>query len=224
MNVLIIGTEEQRAELISSLPDTLLFAETKSPSLADLEKADCIFDLNLDNETERLEFYSGLEDCLLVVSAVKCSLSEYKYIANLDPALNLVGLNSLKGFVNRPLKELSFASLEAKKAFDKWNKNFLWQYQEVGDRVGMISPRVILMIINEACYTLQEGTAEIAAIDQAMKLGTNYPKGPFEWADEIGIADVYETLEAIFEDTGDVRYKICPLLKKYYLQEKSFYA
>ena len=46
-----------------------------------------------------------------------------------------------------------------------------------------------------------------------MRLGTNYPYGPFEWCEKIGLNEVYETLEAIYEDTKDERYKICPLLK-----------
>jgi 3-hydroxybutyryl-CoA dehydrogenase len=94
----------------------------------------------------------------------------------------------------------------------------------VEDRVGMVTPRVIFMLINEACYTLQEGTASIKDIDTAMKLGTNYPYGPFEWADKIGINEIYETLIAIYEDTKDERYKICPLLKTKYLKEEKFYG
>lgn len=74
------------------------------------------------------------------------------------------------------------------------------------------------MIINEAYFTVQEGTASKTDIDLGMKLGTAYPKGPFEWCEEIGIANVYETLAALYEDTGDERYKICPMLKTEYLK------
>ena len=81
----------------------------------------------------------------------------------------------------------------------------------------MVTPRIIFMIINEAYYTVQEGTATREDIDQGMKLGTNYPFGPFEWAEKIGLDNVYETLEAIYEDTKEERYKICPLLKREYL-------
>jgi 3-hydroxybutyryl-CoA dehydrogenase len=88
----------------------------------------------------------------------------------------------------------------------------------VNSRVGLITPRVVCMIINEAFYTVQEGTATEGDIDQAMKLGTNYPMGPFEWCDKIGLADVYETLEALYQDTHDERYKICSLLKQRYLR------
>jgi hypothetical protein len=88
----------------------------------------------------------------------------------------------------------------------------------VEDRVGFVSPRILLMIINEAYYTVQEGTAGKAEIDIAMKLGTAYPYGPFEACEKIGIKNVYETLSAIYEDTKDARYKICPMLKQEYFR------
>ena len=74
------------------------------------------------------------------------------------------------------------------------------------------------MIINEAYFTVQEGTATREDIDLGMRLGTAYPKGPFAWSQEIGLDHVYETLEAMYEDTKDERYKICPMLKTEYLQ------
>jgi 3-hydroxybutyryl-CoA dehydrogenase len=89
----------------------------------------------------------------------------------------------------------------------------------VDDRVGMVTPRVICMIINEAYFTLQEGTASREDIDLGMKLGTNYPFGPFEWCERIGIRHVFELLEAVYEDTKDERYRICPLLKKEYFKD-----
>lgn len=90
-------------------------------------------------------------------------------------------------------------------------------FQIVDDRVGLVTPRIICMIINEAYYTVQEGTAGKEDIDLAMKLGTNYPFGPFEWCQKIGVKNVYELLAAIYNDTKDERYKICPQLKKEYL-------
>ncbi|MBG8554505.1 3-hydroxyacyl-CoA dehydrogenase family protein [Hymenobacter guriensis] len=95
-------------------------------------------------------------------------------------------------------------------------------FRVVQDRVGMVTPRVICMIINEACYTLQEGTASVKDIDLGMKLGTNYPHGPFAWANAIGVSRVYETLENLYLDTHDERYKVCPLLKTMYLRNESF--
>lgn len=85
--------------------------------------------------------------------------------------------------------------------------------KNVASRIGLVTPRVIVMIINEAYFTVQEGTATKEDIDVGMKLGTNYPKGPFEWANLIGLKNIYKTLDALYEDTKEGRYKICPLLK-----------
>ena len=68
--------------------------------------------------------------------------------------------------------------------------------------------------INEAFYTVEEGTAIEQDIDQAMKLGTNYPAGPFEMASTIGLPNICKLLSALERSTGDSRYKICPLLRK----------
>ena len=88
----------------------------------------------------------------------------------------------------------------------------------VQSRVGFITPRVLCMIINEAYYTVQEGTANKEDINTAMKLGTNYPKGPFEFLELFGIDLVYEQLLALYNDTQDERYKICSLLKQEYFR------
>jgi 3-hydroxybutyryl-CoA dehydrogenase len=77
----------------------------------------------------------------------------------------------------------------------------------------MITPRILFMIINEAFYTLQEGTASKEDIDIAMKLGTNYPFGPFEWCDKIGVEEVVSLLDRMYEDTHDERYKVCALMR-----------
>lgn len=224
MNFLLTGTKSQVKELIKSLPENINYDVTETVENSILTKYDCVFDLNLDSNPELIRhYYTKLGDTVLVVSAVKSCLAEFQLYMGDNHVQQLIGINALNGFVNRPVKELSFWDVNSKKAFENINKVLKWDIEEVEDRVGMVSPRVILMIINEACYTLQEGTADIASIDQAMKLGTNYPKGPFEWADEIGIEEVYSVLKSIYEDTGDIRYKICPLLKQMFLKKKNFY-
>ena len=86
-------------------------------------------------------------------------------------------------------------------------------YRIVADRVGLATPRVLAMLVNEACYTLQEGTAEAADIDRAMQLGTNYPRGPLAWGDALGAHRVLAVLDAMWADTHDGRYRACPLLR-----------
>ncbi len=86
--------------------------------------------------------------------------------------------------------------------------------ERVGDFSGLVFRRVLFMVINEAIHVLWEGTASRDDIDRAMKLGTNYPMGPLEWGDRIGLDRVYEGLRALHEEYGDERYRPCPLLRK----------
>ena len=76
-----------------------------------------------------------------------------------------------------------------------------------------VALRVISCIVNEAFLTLSEGVATAEDIDQAMKLGANYPKGPFEWADEIGADRVLDTLDPLRAVHGDA-YLASPLLRQ----------
>jgi 3-hydroxybutyryl-CoA dehydrogenase len=74
----------------------------------------------------------------------------------------------------------------------------------------MITARVLATIINEAYYTLGAQVSTREEIDIAMKLGTSYPYGPFEWAAKIGLARIYELLAELSRD--DKRYVPAPLL------------
>lgn len=82
------------------------------------------------------------------------------------------------------------------------------------DRIGMVLPRILCMIINEAYFALQEKIARPEDIDAAMRLGTNYPYGPIEWGEKIGLVQVRAVLEALQRDLAEERYRIAPLLKQ----------
>jgi 3-hydroxybutyryl-CoA dehydrogenase len=77
---------------------------------------------------------------------------------------------------------------------------------------GEIVTRVLAMIINEAASAVGEGVASVRDVDRAMKLGTNYPKGPLRWGDEIGLDVVLDVLRALHSTLGDDRYRPSPLL------------
>jgi len=96
--------------------------------------------------------------------------------------------------------------------------------ERIGDCVGGIFPRTIAMVINEAAFALQENIATAADIDTAMRLGTNYPKGPLAWCDELGAYTVCAILEALQVEYGHGRYKIAPLLRLHAESGKKFYV
>lgn len=83
--------------------------------------------------------------------------------------------------------------------------------------------RVLCMLINEACDTKYLGIASAGDIDLAMTKGVNYPKGLLKWADEIGLPQVLGTLNALYEQYGEDRYRACVLLRQMAAQGKCFY-
>jgi len=118
--------------------------------------------------------------------------------------------------------EVSKTNFTLQENFDKSKKlfeNLGKDVYDVQDRAGMISMRIISMIINEAYLVLQEGTSSKEDIDTAMKLGTNYPYGPIDWSEKIGIELIYNVLKTMLEEYGDNRYRITPLLKEKYLEQ-----
>jgi 3-hydroxybutyryl-CoA dehydrogenase len=85
---------------------------------------------------------------------------------------------------------------------------------EIDDGVRReVLERVVAQLVNEACFAAEEGVAEPADIDSAMRLGLNHPRGPFEWAREIGAERIGAILEALGGDT-DERYRVAPLLRR----------
>ncbi len=85
---------------------------------------------------------------------------------------------------------------------------------QVNEAAGFVVNRILVPMINEGICVYADGVADIEGIDTAMKLGCNHPMGPLELGDYIGLDIVLAIMDVIYKETGDSKYRACPLLRK----------
>jgi 3-hydroxybutyryl-CoA dehydrogenase len=166
--------------------------------------ADAYFDLLFEPDPARI----GRLRLLLPRTVIINSVTET--LASTDP--NFIRLNAWPGFVDRPVAEIALAGLRKESEAGRLFASLNWDFSLVPDRPGMVSPRVISMIVNEAYYAWEDQVSSREEIDTAMRLGTGYPWGPFEWAGRIGLARIYGLLRVLQQTDG--RYSISRALEQ----------
>jgi len=137
-------------------------------------------------------------------------------LLQLKMPLNVSRLNAWPGFLQREVWEIATNN---KKDIEIIFNSLKQKIIVVKDEPGLVSARVVSMIINEAFFALGEKVSTKEEIDTAMKLGTNYPYGPFEWAERIGIENIFHLLEKLSEKED--RYTPATSLKKLYIEKNT---
>jgi 3-hydroxybutyryl-CoA dehydrogenase len=218
MKILIIGESVHFNECREKFGEnhTYSWVEAHADAEKFLETTDLVFDFIIDEKLSEISVFRN-KAITIFFNTCRVSLDQLFHASDNTITFTAFGFNGMPTLLNRTIFEVSIRESKDLTRLQQITAMLNTDYLQVDDRVGLVTPRVICMIINEAYYTVQEGTASREDIDNAMKLGTNYPYGPFEWCHRIGVRHVYELLKAIYEDTRDERYKVCPLLKKEYL-------
>jgi len=168
-----------------------------------ITEADVYIDLLFQMDAERTHHLKRLLPKPVLVNAVAWSTKRI--------GADFIRINAWPTLLHRSITEVAIPTAvqqeTVKQIFDKLQ----WSYRLVPDIAGMITARVIAMIVNEAYYTLEAHVSSREEIDIAMKLGTSYPYGPFEWSTRIGLKYIYELLNELSHD--DKRYLPAVLLQ-----------
>ena len=152
-----------------------------------------------DESTLTADNFSGP----VIINSVSKTLKE------LNAPANVLRINGWNGFLARNKWEIAGPLNQAVEGIlTTLGKQLI----PVPDEPGFVSARVIAMIINEAYFALEDQISTKEEIDIAMKLGTNYSYGPFEWGDKIGIGRIYTLLKQLSAD--DIKYNPARLLKE----------
>jgi len=206
MQVIALANENQKDELLSggvSDETTVVFINT-ADEFWNYENSDGFVDLLFDGSAERINLLNNFSHRPVIINSVVQTLQQLE--------VPFVRVNAWPGFLGRSTVEVCGSNAQiiaqVENIFARFNKKTCW----VRDEPGFITARVIAMIINEAWFALEEKVSTKEEIDAAMKLGTNYPFGPFEWCDKIGAGNICDLLNKLMEARPS--YQPASLLKK----------
>ncbi|HEX2607559.1 MAG TPA: 3-hydroxyacyl-CoA dehydrogenase family protein [Flavisolibacter sp.] len=190
MQVVVISNDALKQELL----ETGFNASVEVRWLQDVRhissapEGSVIIDLLFEKDAARLELLQKASAKLVLINSVESTLSELQ--------VPFVRINGWPTFLRSGMMEASGDASQQELAncvLECFGKEVTW----VPDQPGFITARIVSMIINEAYYAVGEGVSKEEAINTAMKLGTNYPYGPFEWATAIGTDRVYSLLQRL---------------------------
>ena len=206
MRVVILANEQQKEEILSGgiNDDCKIDWISAAEEFSAFPDANAFFDLLFEDNGYDVSYLKDLLPKPVLIHSMNKTIEEIAY-----PFIRLI---AWPGFLKRPIAEVicnnDDKKNEAAVILNLLNRKPEW----VPDIKGFISPRVISMIINEAYFALEENVSTKDEIDIAMKLGTNYPYGPFEWAKKIGLKNIVSLLTEL--SLSEKRYQPAGLLLK----------
>jgi 3-hydroxybutyryl-CoA dehydrogenase len=217
--IVVVGKNLLAKELVQSLRES--GSESVSHNdFSEIKTIDAVIEttnLDLTEKKQNLKEIEGhvTQSTLILSTSLQVTATEAaSWLAHSE---RLIGFGTFANFkegklieVAPPLQADPKYLQGAREIFSKLGQ----EIEVVDDEVGLVFPRILSMIINEAAFAITEGTATVEDIDIAMKKGTNYPLGPIEWAGKVGLDDVYAVLKGLYHQLGEERYRPASLIRK----------
>ena len=163
------------------------------------------------------EVLEEFPSAIILCSTLACTATEIMhYIQDTHP---VIGFGFLPGHTGTAtvieLAKGLNASEQSLQTIEMLLNAMGYMYEIVEDRVGLVMPRILATLMNEAAFAVLEQIATKEDIDAAMKAGVNYPHGLLEWADTIGLDTVLSMLDALYAEYRQERYRPCILFRQY---------
>ena len=207
-------TAEQQAEIRGRL--------TGTTSLSDLADCDIVIEAIIENLETKRETYRQLDaickpETVFASNTSSISITEMMTATSQDRQLRFIGLHFFNPVPLMKLVEVVRTVLTDEAVYDealKFGEQLGKVTVRATDRSGFIVNRLLVPYMLDAVRALEEGVGSIVDIDNAMKLGLNYPMGPFTLGDFVGLDTTYYIAEIMFNEYREKRFAPPPLLKR----------
>ncbi|MBL8681410.1 MAG: 3-hydroxybutyryl-CoA dehydrogenase [Myxococcales bacterium] len=216
-----LGKLVEKGKLTAADKDAALAHITPVGSIEDLADCDLIVEAVTEKVELKLELFRKLDAAAkagAILASNTSSISITKIAAVTKRPESVIGMHFMNPVPLMKLVEVIRALQTSDATYaatielsNKMNKTVV----TAKDAPGFIVNRILIPMLNEACFALQEGIGTPKDIDEGVKLGLNHPMGPLELADLIGLDTVLAIAEVLHRDLGDDKYRAANVLRKH---------
>ena len=215
-----LNRDVEKERLSSEAKNDILARIKTSTEIENFAEMDLVIEAVVENLEIKKDIFSKLDkvtknECILATNTSALSITEIA--AATARADKVIGIHFFNPVAVMKLVEVIKAASTSQESYqqvsefvNEINKNAV----EVKEAPGFVVNRILIPMINEAIFILQEGVAAAEDIDTAMKLGANHPIGPLALADLVGLDVCLAIMNTLHEELGEDKYRPCPLLRK----------
>jgi 3-hydroxybutyryl-CoA dehydrogenase len=210
-----------KGQLSEADRDAALARIRTTTELGELGASDLVIEAATEREAIKDQIFAGLAPSLgpdTVLTSNTSSISITRLAAKTDRPERFMGFHFMNPVPMMQLVELIRGIATSEETYQA----LLGVVGQLGktaasaeDYPAFIVNRILIPMINEACYALYEGVGNVASIDASMRLGANHPMGPLELGDFIGLDTCLAIMNVLHDGLADSKYRPCPLLVKY---------